>query len=545
MADVNLKVRLAEEPMTLAALISEDPLALDLDVGEVTIINTEAVKATATQQADGVLLKVTDHWGTTTGLVPNGAKGDKGDTGATGPQGPQGEQGAKGEQGERGATGPEGPRGLKGDVGPRGLPGAQGPAGATGPQGPKGDTGERGPAGATGATGPAGPTGPTGPQGPKGDTGETGPEGPQGPAGPAGTTDYNELTNRPTIPSATSQLTNDSDFITSEDKTAEAALALGIPYAQVDASSTATAFTATVPGITELKDGVIMLLKNGVVTSAAGFTINVNGLGAKHAYNNMAAATAETTLFNVNYTMLFIYDEDRVEGGCWILYRGYNSDNNTIGYQLRTNLSSLPMDSVVYRYRLLFTSANNEKWIPANNSTSTNATASRTTIQTPINPFGRIVYYGTTASVAAGSRPGVAYLWSQYGVTLGYSFNRTGAALTLTSWKPVYIKCAPQADGSAIIDSAAPYVQALPTTNDGKIYIYLGIAYSATQVEIVPEHPVYYHDGAEIRLWPGANLQTTANLVPSVSSASTDAQYPSAKLFYDTVGNIETLLQAL
>ena len=281
----------------------------------------------------------------------------------------------------------------------------------------------------------------------------------------------------------------------------KAALANGIPFGQVDSTSTSTAFTATVPGITEYKDGVCVMLKNGVVTSAAGFTINVNGLGAKPAYNNMAAATAETTLFNVNYTMLFVYDEDRVEGGCWILYRGYNANDNTIGYQLRTNLSSLPMDSVVYRYRLLFTSADNEKWVPANNSTSTNATASRTTIQTPINPFGRIVYYGTTTSVAAGSRPGVSYLWSQYGITLGYSFNRTGAALTLTSWKPVYIKCAPQTDGSAIIDADTPYVQALPTTNDGKIYIYLGIAYSATQVEIVPEHPVYYHDGTRIRLW--------------------------------------------
>lgn len=284
-------------------------------------------------------------------------------------------------------------------------------------------------------------------------------------------------------------------------KAAKAGITGAIPFAQVDATSTSTAFTATVPEITEYKDGVCVMLENGVVTSAAGFTINVNGLGAKPAYNNMAAATAETTLFNVNYTMLFVYDEDRVEGGCWILYRGYNANDNTIGYQLRTNLSSLPMDSVVYRYRLLFSSANNEKWIPANNSTSTNATASRTTIQTPINPFGRIVYYGTTTSVAAGSRPGVAYLWSQYGVTLGYSFNRTGAVLTLTSWKPVYIKCAPQADGSAIIDADTPYVQALPTTNDGKIYIYLGIAYSATQVEIVPEHPVYYHDGTRIRLW--------------------------------------------
>lgn len=40
-------------------------------------------------------------------------------------------------------------------------------------------------------------------------------------------------------------------------------------------------------------------------------------------------------------------------------------------------------------------------------------------------------------------------------------------------------------------------------------------------------------------------LQTTGNLVTSVSSSSTDSQYPSAKLFYDTVGNIETLLASI
>ena len=41
------------------------------------------------------------------------------------------------------------------------------------------------------------------------------------------------------------------------------------------------------------------------------------------------------------------------------------------------------------------------------------------------------------------------------------------------------------------------------------------------------------------------NMQTTTNLVTSVSAASTDAQYPSAKLFYDTCGDIETLINAL
>lgn len=42
-----------------------------------------------------------------------------------------------------------------------------------------------------------------------------------------------------------------------------------------------------------------------------------------------------------------------------------------------------------------------------------------------------------------------------------------------------------------------------------------------------------------------SGYQTTANLVTSVSSSSTNSQYPSAKLFYDTIGDVETLLQGL
>ena len=277
----------------------------------------------------------------------------------------------------------------------------------------------------------------------------------------------------------------------------------GIPFGIVDPTSTATNFTVTVPGIYKLEDGVCCLVKNGVVTSASGFTLNVNGLGGKPCYTNLAEATRDTTLFNVNYTMLFIYDSTRVEGGCWICYRGYDANTNTIGYQVRTNSYSLPATEKFYRYRLLFTSADCEHFVPANTSTSTNATTARTVNQTPINPFGAIVYYGTTTAINAGSRPSVSALWSQYTLSLGYSFNKNGGDLTLTSWKPVYIKCAPQADGSAIIDADVPYVQDLPSTNDGKIYIHLGIAYSATAVELNIVHPVYYHDGTGIRLWTG------------------------------------------
>lgn len=277
----------------------------------------------------------------------------------------------------------------------------------------------------------------------------------------------------------------------------------GIPYGVVDDTSTATAFTATVPGITELKDGTIMLLKNGVVTSASGFTIDINGLGAKPAYSNMAAATAETTMFNVNYTMLFIYDSTRITGGCWILYRGYNSNDNTIGYQLRTNSTVLKTADQSRYYRLFFTSADGTHWVPANTQKDNSATSIKTVNQRKIDPFGKIIYFSYTTNLSAESDVPAAYCWEQYAFALGYSFNTTGAALTLTTKTPVYIKATPQSDGSAIIDSTTPYVQALPSTADGKIYIFLGIAYSATQVELNVNHPVYYHNGTSIALWTG------------------------------------------
>lgn len=186
-----------------------------------------------------------------------------------------------------------------------------------------------------------------------------------------------------------------------------------------------------------------------------------------------------------------------IDGNEW-RRRGNSGNSTTFTWQSWRQLQ------FVYRYRLLFTSANGAKFVPANNSTSTNATAARSVCQSKIDPFGAIVYYGTTASVAAGSRPSASYLWQQYAFSLGYSFNVAGGDLTLTAWKPVYVMCAPQTDGSAIIDSATPIVQALPSTEDGKIYVFLGVAYSATNVELLIEHPVYYFKDGAIRLWTNA-----------------------------------------
>ena len=152
-----------------------------------------------------------------------------------GPQGEQGPQGPIGEQGPIGPVGPEGPKGDTGATGPKGDPGEQGPQGIQGIQGPKGDpgdtgpAGERGPQGEQGIQGPEGPQGPIGPEGPKGDIGEQGPKGDVGPQGPKGdpgdpasikvngntySRDAAGLITLPNYPATTSELTNDSGFVT-------------------------------------------------------------------------------------------------------------------------------------------------------------------------------------------------------------------------------------------------------------------------------------------------------------------------------------------
>lgn len=311
----------------------------------------------------------------------------------------------------------------------------------------------------------------------------------------------------------------------------------GIPFGICDDTSTATKFTVTVPGIYKLEDGVTCMVKNGVVTSDSGFTLNVNGLGAKPCYTNLAAATRETTIFNVAYTMLFVYDSTRVLGGCWICYRGYDSDTNSVGYRLRTNSTVMSVSDTARYYKLYFTSANGNLWVPASVNSTSDTTTARAVNQRPINPFGRIVYTSADTNYTVGANLAATTIWDQYNLALGYSFNVNGGTLALTAEKPVYVKCAPQTDGSAIIDATNPTVQDLPTSSDGKIYIFLGTATSATAVELFQNHPVYYHDGSGIKLWSGAVLPSKTSDLTNDSGFITEEDIPTnVSAFNNDVG---------
>ena len=302
------------------------------------------------------------------------------------------------------------------------------------------------------------------------------------------------------------------------------------------ACSTAAGTTAKVVTCPEFTSGdlvvgavIFVTFTNTNSGAVASITLNVNGTGAKsikYMRNAEETDVPDVGYLRANMTYRFVYN-----GSYWVCDTDY--DMNTLAYELRSNASSKITHWATYRKRIMFTTANGTMWVPATGSTSSNATAARNVTQIPIDPFGEIVYYNSTDTVAADTAPAPSTLYRMMTLTLGYSFNRTGAALTLTTNLPIYIKCAPQSNGSAIIDADVPYVQALPSTADGKIYIFLGYAYSATTVELMPYHPVYYYrDGAGIALWTGAAYAADFDVLPISRGGTQATSFTSGKVIY-------------
>lgn len=111
-----------------------------------------------------------------------------------------------------------------------------------------------------------------------------------------------------------------------------------IPYGQVGQLSTSSAFVAEVDGVDGLYDGVNVMLRNGVVTSSPGFTLNVNSLGAKPVYSNVSGEQAS---FSSDYTMLFAYDSGLGQSGGWVCYRGQSSSAGSSDYSTLTGKPSI------------------------------------------------------------------------------------------------------------------------------------------------------------------------------------------------------------
>ena len=200
--------------------------------------------------------------------------------------------------------------------------------------------------------------------------------------------------------------------------------------------------------------------------------------------------------------------------GAWYADADYG---DTVTYNLRNNYSMYSVYSQLYRYKLLFSKGNNDL-LPC---CSTNITApddqtstTRTITTESFNPFGQIFYYSSSSNISANGFINSS-IFTQYLVDLRYSFIMDK---TLTKGLPVYVVCVPQGDGTVKFDST-PISQTLPSSVDGKVYIFLGLTYDTYRIELQPVHPIYYFDGVNVKTWYG-NSTTVSSVITRSSGAT-------------------------
>lgn len=99
----------------------------------------------------------------------------------------------------------------------------------------------------------------------------------------------------------------------------------GLIRATMESTSTSTAFVASADGVTELYNGLTIVLKNTVVASASGCTLKLNTLDAKRIWLSQSNSYC-TTHFAKNQTYIFIYDATNAR---WELQQGRDTDANT------------------------------------------------------------------------------------------------------------------------------------------------------------------------------------------------------------------------
>lgn len=261
------------------------------------------------------------------------------------------------------------------------------------------------------------------------------------------------------------------------------------------ASDTANAFTVSIPGVTELYDGLLVHVKFNAAT-ASGATLNVNGLGAKAIYYRTATAITTHISPKDNYVTL-IYDATNSH---WVMQYNYDANSNTIAYQLRTNSAQWAnkTGASMNRYMLFFEVDGGLSGAATTIATGT----TKTVVNFKYIPGGVIKYNTTSGAVANNGLFGATGLWDQYTLDLRYTFN---IGSTLTDNAPVYMRCIVNSDGTLTPDYSGspshPITQALPTTEDNKAYVYLGQAYSSTNIELYNNHPIYYYKNGAIRVW--------------------------------------------
>ena len=199
--------------------------------------------------------------------------------------------------------------------------------------------------------------------------------------------------------------------------------------------------------------------------------------GAKAVY--YSNTTRLQTQYGQNAILDLIYD-----GSAWRILNPY-TNSNTIGVIFGVVKAGT---NGVKNYGLAMKDAS-DRYSSFTTSAGTGTSKSRYTGGFKIlEEKPNIIYNGSNSAYTADNNTGTMY--NALGINLQYS---TNCGTGLTAGLPVYlVGTISNSDGLFYLASTW-WTQTVPTTSDGKIYIYLGIAYSTTNIYLAEENTMYQY----------------------------------------------------
>lgn len=172
---------------------------------------------------------------------------------------------------------------------------------------------------------------------------------------------------------------------------------------------------------------------------------------------------------------------------------GQNATNNT--NTSRTQFASAVKAGAFgcKRYTLLMKDTD-DTWVSFVNQS--NNTGTSKTVSAGGHILGKLIYLDAGSDYASGSNTGAVFDAREF--DFRYSSN---CGSTLVAHRPVYLVGTIHSDGLFYFDADTSkwYTQEVPTTEDGRTYIYVGMAYSTTSVWLSTENEAYQYYAGKFR----------------------------------------------
>ena len=233
------------------------------------------------------------------------------------------------------------------------------------------------------------------------------------------------------------------------------------------AAATATK-EVTCAGFNKTTGAVIYVLFTVTNTAAvADLKLDVNGTGAA-AFRYRGGNLPSTSVLSANGLYCFVYD------GTYYQFVGDRDTNDNTYDRIRYNQNIKAGSTAIVAANIIVASP-------------TDGTYTHLKLGNAFDISRPILYAG--GAISAGATSNNTYIVIPFAVA-------TTQSLTLTAYKPVYIKGS--LDGTTFTPvSATPLTQTVPTSADGYEYIYLGMAYSTTNIYLEEFHPIYAYTGGK------------------------------------------------